>query len=153
MSSPLQDALLQPAAPPPITWWPPAPGWIALAVLLTLLLLAIPLLWLALRRRQRRLMRAQRIIWEVPDQLSDQAWLAALNTQLKRQLKSRGQDDATRLYGPAWVDYLCQHYPQPRTDILQPLGADLYQPSVAMSSTERLALQRELLRWIRYNHV
>lgn len=153
MSSPLQDALIQPAAPPPIAWWPPAPGWIALAVLLLLLLIALPLLWLALRRRQRRRLRAQRIIWEVPDNLPDQAWLAALNTQLKRQLKSRGELDATRLFGPAWVDYLCSGYPQPKPEILHPLGADLYQPGSDMSAAERLALQRELLRWVRHNHV
>lgn len=153
MSSALQDALIQPVAPPPIVWWPPAPGWIALAVLLLLLLIALPLLWLALRRRHRRRLRAQRIIWEVPNNLSDQAWLAALNTQLKRQLKSRGEQDAIRLFGPAWVDYLCSRYPQPKPDILHPLGGGLYQPGSDMSSTDRLALQRELLRWVRHNHV
>ena len=153
MSSPLQDALIQPAAPPPIPWWPPAPGWIALMVLLLLLLIALPLLWLGLRRRYRQRMRAQRIIWEVPDNLSDQAWLAALNTQLKRQLKSRGEQEATRLFGPEWVDYLCRSYPKPRPDLLRPLGTGLYQPGNDMSSGERLALQRELLRWVRYNHV
>ncbi|MEH6565356.1 MAG: DUF4381 family protein [Halopseudomonas sp.] len=153
MSSPLQDALIQPAPPPPIPWWPPASGWIALAVILVLLLIAIPLFWLALRRRQRRRQRAQRIIWEVPDQLPDQAWLAALNTQLKRQLKSRGELHATRLFGSAWVDYLCQSYPHPQAKVLQPLGKGLYEPGEPLSSLERLALQRELLRWIRHNHV
>jgi len=153
MSSPLQDALLQPAPPPPITWWPPAPGWIALGVLLSILLIALPLLWVALRRRQRSLQRAQRILWEVPDQLEDQAWLAALNTQLKRQLKSRGEHVPTRLFGSAWVDYLCEQYPNPRPDVLQPLGNGLYQPASNMGSIERMTLQRELLRWIRHNHV
>tara|TARA_R110000751_G_scaffold85574_2_gene170721 strand:+ start:1931 stop:2392 length:462 start_codon:yes stop_codon:yes gene_type:complete len=153
VSSPLLDALIQPAPPPPIAWWPPAPGWIALAVLLMVLLIALPLLWLSLRRRHRRRLRAQRIIWEVPDHLPDQAWLAALNTQLKRQLKSRGEHDAIRLFGPAWVSYLCQGYPQSRPDILHPLGGGLYQPGSDMSSIERLALQRELLRWVRHNHV
>ena len=122
-------------------------------VLLVLLLIALPLLWLGLRRRYRQRMRAQRIIWEVPDNLSDQAWLAALNTQLKRQLKSRGEQDATRLFGPEWVDYLCRSYPKPRPDLLRPLGTGLYQPGNDMSSGERLALQRELLRWVRHNHV
>ena len=153
MSSPLQESLLLPAPPPPIGWWPPAPGWLLLAALLVSLLVLVPLLLILNRKRQRRRLKAQRIIWEVPDSLTDQDWLAALNTHLKRHLKSRGNPAATRLYGQAWVDYLCQHYPRPRSELLAPLGSSLYQAQLTLSPQQRRALQRELLRWIRYNHV
>ena len=93
------------------------------------------------------------LAWPATTLQATHAWLAALNTQLKRQLKSRGEQDATRLFGPEWVDYLCQGYPKPRPDLLRPLGTGLYQPGNDMSSGERLALQRELLRWVRHNHV
>ena len=41
MTSPLEGSLLLPALPPPISWWPPAPGWIALALLPFLILVAL----------------------------------------------------------------------------------------------------------------
>ncbi|MEL0167033.1 MAG: DUF4381 domain-containing protein [Pseudomonadaceae bacterium] len=153
MTSPLEGSLLLPALPPPIGWWPPAPGWIALAGTLLLLLLLLPVAVFLNRRRQRRRLKAQRILWEIADDLSDQDWLAALNTQLKRHLKSRGEVAATRLYGDAWVEYLCKHYPRPRADLLAPLGGTLYQANVQLNVAERRTLQRELLRWIRHNHV
>ena len=153
MTSPLEGSLLLPALPPPISWWPPAPGWIALALLLLLLVILSPLAILLNRRRQRRRLKAQRILWEIADDLSDHDWLAALNTQLKRHLKSRGEVAATRLYGNAWVSYLCQHYPKPRADVLAPLGGTLYQADAHLSVADRHVLQRELLRWIRHNHV
>ncbi|GGE48876.1 hypothetical protein GCM10007421_23890 [Halopseudomonas oceani] len=153
MSSPLEGSLLLPTLPPPISWWPPAPGWLALAALLVVLLILAPLAILLNRRRQRRRLKAQRILWEIPDGLSDHDWLAALNTQIKRHLKSRGEISATRLYGASWVEYLCQHYPRPRADLLAPLGGSLYQADVQLSSADRRILQRELLRWIRHNHV
>ncbi|RGP56917.1 DUF4381 domain-containing protein [Pseudomonas abyssi] len=152
MSSALQGSLLMPGAPPPISWWPPAPGWLLLAALLVTLVVLVPLLLLLNRKRQRHRLKAQRIIWEVSDNLPDQDWLAALNTQLKRHLKARGEVAATRLYGQAWIDYLCRHYPRPRSDLLAPLGHALYQAELELSPRQRRSLQRELLRWIRYNH-
>lgn len=152
MSSPLQGSLLMPGAPPPISWWPPAPGWMLLAAVLLTLAVLMPLLLVLNRKRQRRRLKAQRIIWEVSDSLPDQDWLAALNTQLKRHLKAHGEASATRLYGQAWVDYLCRHYPRPRSDLLAPLGHALYQAELQLSAQQRRSLQRELLRWIRYNH-
>jgi hypothetical protein len=104
MSNPLEGALITPAMPPAISWWPPAPGWIALAALLLLLLIAVPLMLGINRRRQRLRLKAPRILWEIPDYPADQDWLAALNTQLKRHLKSRGESAATRLFGDAWVN-------------------------------------------------
>ncbi len=45
--------------PEPVSWWPPAPGWWILALLLTALTLALAL-WLARRHRRRAALRLAR---------------------------------------------------------------------------------------------
>jgi len=153
LSSALQAALIHPVAPPPVPWWPPAPGWWLLFALILISLGLMPWLRSTLRRRTQRGQQAQRVLEQIPYQLNDQQWLSAINLQLKRLCKSKGHEAATRLYGSAWLDYLCQHYPRPQRGPLEPLASDLYRPAPDLSSQQRQALLRELRRWLRHNHV
>lgn len=150
----LQQQLIAPATPAPVSWWPPAPGWwIVLAGLLILLLLLPLLLRQARRHRKRRLRRSLRLFTDLPPELSDSHWLAEINTRLKQLLKQRGEETATRLFGEAWLDYLCSRHPQARREALQPLAADLYRPQLQLSETQRQALLQELRLWVRHDDV
>ena len=150
----LQAQLLHPLAPPAVPWWPPAPAWWALAALLLLLLLLLP--WLAhyLRRhKSRRRRQARELLADIPAHLPDAQWLAAVNIRIKQLLRQQGDDAATRLYGTAWLDYLCASYPNAQRNALQPLADDLYRPDLTLDPAQRQILLRELRRWMRHNNV
>lgn len=150
----LHQQLILPSSPAPISWWPPAPGWWVMLASLILLGLLLPLLLRQSRRRsKRRLKRGLRPFADLPADLSDSHWLAEINTRLKQQLKQRGDAAATRLFGEAWLDYLCSRYPNAQRDALQPLAADLYRPQLELSEAQRQALLRELHQWIRHDDV
>jgi len=89
----------------------------------------------------------------IPPGLSDSHWLAEVNIRIKQLLKQRGEDAATRLYGEAWLDYLCSRYPNARRSVLQPLAADLYRPQVQLGDEARDALLHELRQWMRHDDV
>ncbi len=152
MSSFLQETLIHPAAPPAISWWPPAPGWWALGAAALVLAMLVP--WMLSKVRRRNIKRAsvRQSLQVVPDDLEDREWLAALNTQLKRILKRHGQEAALTLHGEQWLDYLCQSYPDARRSALQPLAADLYRPALYLSTAQRRDLKKELQRWMRHHH-
>jgi len=145
--------LMPPIMPAPIPWWPPAPGWWLLMGLGLLLGLTLPLLarWLRLRRLRRQ--RAQLLLENIPDGLTDRDWLTALNTLLKRVAKHQGASSATRLHGEAWLDYLCTSYPKPQREALAPLASGLYQRAPDLTLDQRARLRRELRRWLHHNHV
>lgn len=150
----LQSQLLHPVAPPPVSWWPPAPGWWLLAGLLVLLLLLLPWLIHSLRgQRSRRRRQARQALAGIPAQLTDSQWLAAVNVRIKQLLRQQGNEAATRLYGTAWLDFLCTSYPSPQRSALQPLAEDLYRPGLQLSPEQRQQLLRELRRWMRHHNV
>lgn len=154
MEHDLLSQLIHPTAPPPVAWWPPAIGWWVVASLLLLFLLLMPWLVHYLRRHKlRRRRNARQILADIPAHLPDSQWLAAVNVRLKRLIRQRGDEAATRLYGAKWVDYLCQRYPKAQREALEPLADDLYRPDVVMSLEQRRALLKELRRWMRYNDV
>lgn len=150
----LHQQLIAPAPPPPVSSWPPAPGWwIVLAGLLVLGLL-LPLLLRQLRqRRKRRRQSGMQLFADLPAELSDSLWLAEINTRLKQQLKQRGDSAATRLFGDAWLNYLCSRHPNARRNALQPLAADLYRPDAQLNTAQRQALLSELQLWLEHEHV
>jgi hypothetical protein len=153
MSNFLQESLIHPAPPPAVAWWPPAPGWWALATALLILAMLVPWAVSKVRRRNVRRAGVRQSLEVVPDDLEDRQWLTALNTQLKRILKRRGQHSALTLHGEQWLDYLCQSYPNARRSALQPLAADLYRPALYLSTAQRKELKKELRRWMRHHHV
>ncbi|SDS09084.1 protein of unknown function [Halopseudomonas litoralis] len=154
MEESLYAQLTHPASPPAISWWPPAPGWWVLGCALLLVMLLLPWLLRYARRRKRRLNRRTRqMLADVPAALPDAQWLAAINISIKQRLKLRGDEAATRLFGEAWLDFLCSRSPKARRDILQPLAADLYRPDVELTQAQRQALLTELRRWMRHDDV
>lgn len=150
----LLQQLIAPSPPPPISWWPPAPGWWIVAICLLLLTSLLP--WLLTRARQRKkhqLQQSMLLFADIPAGLSDSHWLAKINTLLKQRIKQRGDEAATRLFGDAWLDYLCRAHPHAQRDVLQPLAADLYRPQLKLTDAQRQALLKELRRWMRHNNV
>lgn len=150
----LHEQLIAPVTPPPISGWPPAPGWWVVAATVVLLFLLLP--WLQRRTRQhkkRRLQQGMHALADIPLELTASHWLAEINIRLKQLLKQRGDEAATRLFGEAWLDYLCSRHPRIRRDALRPLAADLYRPQPELSDAQRQALLRELHRWMRHEHV
>ncbi len=105
---PLKDIHL-PAA---IGWWPPAPGW-------WLLPLVIVLLWLAARYLYRRLTRktaihtAQTLLKTLSKQTDTLQTLTALSALLRRTAISiDGRSQVAGLRGHAWLEYLDRSLPE-----------------------------------------
>ena len=153
MNETLAQQLIQPSAPPAVSWWPLAPGWWILIALGVLLCAVVPLALRQLQRRGERRSQAQRELGRIAAQLPDREWLAAHNALIKRLLKAGGRDDASRLYGEAWLDYLCQGCPALQRASLQPLAGDLYRPGSHLTQSQRRELVRELQRWMRHQNV
>jgi hypothetical protein len=97
--------------PPPVSFWPPAPGWWALAALLVLL--GAALAW-ELRRRRASVRRlALRELAELASRFGEQpdrvALAVSLSTLLRRvALARRARAEVASLHGEAWIAYLTQ---------------------------------------------
>ena len=87
-------------------WWPPAPGWWLLPLLLLVVALLVYGLWRILRRRplhRQALGELDQIRRQVDDGLGESAALAAVATLLRRTLISyRGRHDYAASTGAAW---------------------------------------------------
>ena len=97
--------------PPVLSWWPPAPGWWILTVLLVFLIVLCA--WLLLRRYERNRPRfeALRILKELQVQYDkSQTELTTLRTlsQLLRRsaLSFSKQEDVASLEGEEWLKFL-----------------------------------------------
>lgn len=117
---------LQPLiAPPPVAWWPPAPGWWFLAALALALLLALRLRpWQRWHRqaspqaesgiephRQAALDELARLSKPYDGQPAN-FWLQQLNALLKRLCRSRYPDEHSHtLSGRAWLAFLDNRCP------------------------------------------
>lgn len=113
-------------APPPVPWWPPAPGWWLLAVLLP------ALAWAAWHWRRRWLPKPRAVetqegqldplrlaaldeLAQLPrpyDGAPAGPWLQALNALLKRLCRARWPNDHSHtLSGRAWLAFLDNRCP------------------------------------------
>ena len=107
-SLPLRDLHL----PDPVGWWPPAPGWWVLAVLLLLLPLAGWALRRQLRRRPPRYRRAalvelERIRTDFAADGDDAKAIGAVSALLKRvALQCFPAEQVAPLSGAQWADFL-----------------------------------------------
>ncbi len=126
--------------PPPIEWWPLAPGWWLLAGL-SLILLISAITWLYLRYRRGAYRRAGlRLIKRVkPDQLAAQSLARQLNEILKRTAlaapfyKDKGVAAA---HGAVWKSFLCDsspNYPY-KEDLCAQLVKALYQRNAKLDA-------------------
>ena len=103
-------AQLAPAhAPPPVGWWPLAPGWWALLVLL---IAAIVGIWVWYQRHPRRLRRSglRELATLEATTLGDAALARALEHLVRRYAVARyGREAVAGLSGSRWLDFAIAH--------------------------------------------
>ncbi|MGP0174469.1 DUF4381 domain-containing protein [Pseudomonas sp. NCHU5208] len=149
--------------PPPVPWWPPAPGWWLLAALLPLLLWG---LWRLLRRWRRR---PRQVAAEQPlDALRQAAldelatlrkpydgapagpWLQQLNALLKRLCRERYPDSASHtLSSRAWLAFLDNRCPAAGLTRWMILVEGAYKPQCSLSDKAIEELEQAIATWIR----
>lgn len=148
---PLRDNHL----PPPVDWWPLAPGWWILAGGLILLLV----LWIASRgwraalRTRRLALRELRELQRQQRRQPDSArHLRALSVLLRRiALTCHPREKVAGLSGEAWLEFLDQQLParagQPfREGVGRALLEAPYHPAATLDTA---ALDQLVARWIR----
>lgn len=97
--------------PPPIGWWPLAPGWYLLSVMIILILFSIIFLGLRYHHNNRAKRQALRVLKryheEYLQQANSQLTAARLSELLKRvALVYYPRTRVASLQGQAWVDFL-----------------------------------------------
>jgi hypothetical protein len=111
-SLPLRDIHL----PPPVSWWPPAPGWYLVAALGVVLILGLA--YWAYRRRQRRVQRAaqtelQRLRRTYIKTGDGQRLARELSVLLRRVCLSRlPREQVAGMTGEAWLALLDRQLPE-----------------------------------------
>lgn len=148
--------------PPPLPWWPPAPGWWLLAVLLPLLGWG---LWHLLQRwRQRPRQSAAEQPFEPLRQaaLNELAelrkpydgapagpWLQQLNALLKRLCRERYPDSASHtLSSRAWLAFLDNRCPAAGLTRWMILVEGAYKPQCTLSDKAIEELEQAIVIWI-----
>ena len=139
--------------PEPISqWWPLAPGWWVLIAIALALLFAGFYLW---RRRQQRL-RPQRLALMQLDathqafiESQDSAvYLQEVNQLLKRIALEQLDQDASRLSGNKWLEFLDQ--PMDSSDFSQGSGRCLKDgPYAEQTTVDGPALHQLCQRWVK----
>lgn len=154
---------LQPLiAPPAVPFWPPAPGWWLLPLVLGLLTWALWRLW---QRRPRKanpreqqlidplrlaaLLELERLPRPGPDEPAG-PWLQQLNRLLKRLCQSRqAHDPSLTLSGRAWLAYLDSRCPAAGLTRWMVLVEGAYRPTTKLDDKASLGLQQAVDTWIR----
>ena len=112
MTATLLEQLAPDRAPPPLGWWPLAPGWWGL---MGLLLLALALAaWLRKRRQQPSVKRWQLAALRELAQLhaadNDATLARGLQLLLRRYAIARyGREAVAALSGEAWIAFVVRH--------------------------------------------
>lgn len=102
-SLPLKDIHL----PEAIGWWPPAPGWWLLPIVLALLAVGLRYVYKRLTQKTalksaKNLLKSMRL-----DQTNNLQTLSELSVLLRRTAISiANRNDVASLHGQAWLDYL-----------------------------------------------
>lgn len=106
---PLKDIHL----PSPINFWPPAPGWWCLAILLPLLAVLLRSVYKRIRRRTAA-KTAAKLLSKIRrnNPVDVKQTLAALSALLRRvAISTAPRQDVASLRGKAWLAYLDQSLP------------------------------------------
>ena len=148
MIAPLPLKPMHPGVPP--GWWPPAPGWGLVTVVLLVVVLAITL-WR--RRRARRHAAWARLFDQSIDAaMTPTAKLAAVS-QLLRRAARRIDPQADRLLGEDWLRFLDAGMKQP---VFQSASGALlvegaFRPQVDADAVDALcvAARQRYLDWMR----
>lgn len=140
--------------PPPIGYWPPAPGWWLVAFLL---LIATIGLVLAYGWKLRQLRKPRQLAAEALDNAYI-SWQSNGNAQeylqcshgVLRQLaiSQSGRESVARLYGEPWLEWIEQHFTSAVSDAARhALVNGAYQPDYTGSIPQ---LHTEYARWIKH---
>lgn len=149
--------------PPPVHWWPPAPGWWLLAVLLPLAAWGLARLLRRLRRRQRKVLLEptldplRQAALDELDELEkpyDGApaglWLQQLNALLKRLCRERYPDAGSHLLSSrAWLAFLDNRCPAAGLTRWMILVEGAYKPHCSLSDKAIDELDQAVATWIR----
>jgi hypothetical protein len=96
--------------PAPVSFWPPAPGWWLLALVIVLLLVTTLWLWKRYRRtayRRAALKELQKLQQALQQGQADTPIIAELSILLRRVAISRyGRQQVAALNGRAWLEFL-----------------------------------------------
>lgn len=150
-------------APAPISWWPPAPGWWLLAVLLPLLLWAgFKLLKRLPRKAARQSAEAtldplrQAALNELErlrkpyDGVDAGPWLQQLNAILKRLCRERyPQSHSHTLSSRAWLAFLDSRCPAAGLTRWMILVEGAYRPHCSLDDKAIAGLNQAVSIWIR----
>ncbi len=141
--------------PPAIGWWPLAPGWWLLTIVILLGMGATIWLW---RRHHRRYAYRRAALLECAQleqqQHNTSQWLQALQGLLKRTAMSAyPQAPIAGLHGRQWLSFLDHHSHSNSQSFQQGPGHNLlngpYQPAPELTSTDRQQLQQLVQDWIK----
>ncbi|PTU79464.1 DUF4381 domain-containing protein [Pseudomonas indoloxydans] len=149
--------------PPPVPWWPPAPGWWLLAVLLPLLAWGLWRLLHNWQQRPRKVTTEQALDplrQAALDELSrlskpyDGApagpWLQQLNALLKRLCRERYPESASHtLSSRAWLAFLDNRCPAAGLTRWMILVDGSYKPQCTLSDKAIVELDQAITIWIR----
>ncbi len=135
-----------------VPWWPPAPGWWLVAIMLLSLLV-----WLGhhlVERIRVRKRRNQMLLWV--DQLNalidpdshPQAYISAINRIFKLvALRAFPEQQCAAMAGQQWTDFLQQHISTPAADgALEALASGPYDPATRFDAGRIADLARA---WIK----
>jgi len=134
--------------PDAVSWWPPAPGWWVLALLV--LTLAVWLgRWALKRYRHNAYRRAALAELEALRSAQTALFAQHANVLLRRvAIQAFPQTEVRRLSGGEWLGFLDEHLKQPM--FASALGEDLLQAAYAdQHKYDTEALYQACARWIR----
>ncbi len=112
MTASLLEQLAPDHAPPPLGWWPLAPGWWGLMALL--LMAFVLVMWWRKRRQRPSVKRWQRVALRELAQLeataNDTTIACGLQQLLRRYAIARyGRDTGAALSGDGWIAFVVRH--------------------------------------------
>ena len=158
------DQLQPTIAPPPVSWWPLAPGWWALLVLIPLLLWGLWYLRRYLPRRQQRSRQAEqpldpqrqaalaelaRLVRPYDGQHAG-PWLQQLNALLKRLARADYPNDNSHvLSGRAWLAFLDNRCPAAGLTRWMVLVEGTYRSHCSLDDKAINGLNQAVDTWIR----
>lgn len=139
------------------SWWPPAPGWWLLGlILLVLAVLALRAAGrrLALRRRRRRWLRELEALRQAHDPVREpREFLAGVNRLIRAvAVRAFPGTACARLQGPEWVDFIVSLLPEqaaPESAVSESLGALAHGPYERLPEFDADALHEQAVTWVR----
>lgn len=143
---PSLDRLHDLAVPPEVPWWPPAPGWYVV-----MLVLALAILWTAYAAWKKwRATAYRRAALRELERVHDPAAIAEI---LRRTaLAAATRQAVAGATGDDWIEWLCRHSPEPLpAEVRAQLTTGIYAPPGQADDTGEL--RRFAAAWIRRHQI